>query len=101
MTDPTCRRAYAAAQAYNWARVASGLKGALQQRHSARGISNTDPAAVSEWQRWLLDHLDAPDMDVQLAINLAEMWVRVAALQPQGDDAPSHEWHEDAARAED
>lgn len=91
MTNPASRRTYASLQAYNWARVASGMKGALKERESARQLSNTDPGSITEWQGWLLDHLDANGMDVQQAINLAEMWVRVAELQPQAGDVLSNE----------
>lgn len=81
MTNPVSRHRYAAAQAYNWARVASAMKGAVTERESARELSNTEPDAVTEWQQWLLKHLDANGMDVQQAIGLAEMWVRVATAQ--------------------
>jgi hypothetical protein len=87
MTQPEGRRTYAAVQA-NWARVAGGVKSAVKEQESARQLSNKDPGAVTEWQRWLLDHLDSANVDVQQAIGLAEMWVKVAAVQPSGSDAP-------------
>ena len=88
MTHPEDRRTYAAVQAYNWARVAGGVKSAVKERESARQLSNSDPGEVTEWQRWLLDHIDSANVDVQQAIGLAEMWVKVAAVQSSGSDAP-------------
>ncbi|MFI2434656.1 hypothetical protein [Streptomyces sp. NPDC018693] len=87
MQSSAGRSTYATYQAYNWARVAGGLKIALKEREAARQRSNREPDSVSEWQRWLLDHLDAEGIDVQQAIGLAEMWVRVAGVQSQADDA--------------
>lgn len=81
MTHPESRRQDAATQAYNWARVAGGMKGVLKEREAARELSNTAPEAVTSWQRWLLDHLDANSLDVEQAIRLAEMWAKVAASQ--------------------
>jgi hypothetical protein len=85
---PASRRTHAAAQAYNWARVASGPTKALKERESARERSNTAPASLSEWQRWLLDHVDREGIDGQQAMGLAEMWVRVAGVQSETGDAP-------------
>ncbi|MGW1261240.1 hypothetical protein ACWD7Y_04665 [Streptomyces drozdowiczii] len=79
------RHTYAALQAYQWARVASSTKAALKEWESARELSNTQPDSLSKWQQWLLDHLDREGIDGQRAIALAEMWVRVATVQPPVD----------------
>lgn len=80
------RETYAALQAYQWARVASSTKAALKERESAQALSNAQPDSLSKWQQWLLDHLDREGIDRQQAIGLAEMWVRVAEVQPPVDD---------------
>lgn len=82
MEQAAGRRSHAAAQAYNWAQVASSPPKALKERESARQLSNTAPDSLSEWQRWLLEHLGQEGTETQQAIDLAEMWVRVAAVQP-------------------
>jgi len=76
------RRAYAALQAYNWALVASSWQQSLKEREAARALSNSEPAALTQWQQWLLDHVDTRGLDGQQARELAEMWVQVAAAQP-------------------
>ncbi|MEU9050108.1 hypothetical protein AB0D37_06845 [Streptomyces sp. NPDC048384] len=87
MSQPVGRRSYAAIQAYNWALVASGHAKALKERDSAQRLTNTAPETLSEWQRWLLDHIGNEGIGAQQAVDLAEMWVRVAAVQPSADGA--------------
>lgn len=76
------RRADAALQAYNWATVAGSPERAWKEREQARALSNSSPGALSEWQRWLLDHLKDQQLGAEQPIALAEMWARVAAVQP-------------------
>lgn len=83
MTHPDSARRYAATQAFYWARVAGGMNGVMKEREVARELSNTEPDAATPWQRWLLDHLGAHGVDVEQAIRLAEMWVKVAASQAE------------------
>ncbi|QNT98441.1 hypothetical protein HEP81_08215 (plasmid) [Streptomyces griseofuscus] len=78
------RRADAALQAYNWARVAGGLERAWTEQDRARALSNSSPSELSEWQRWLLDHLRDQHLSVGQAVALAEMWAKVAAVQSAG-----------------
>nr|WP_168723246.1 hypothetical protein [Streptomyces sp. SAT1]ANO42843.1 hypothetical protein A8713_037005 [Streptomyces sp. SAT1] len=81
MAESVDRRAEAEVQAYNWARVAGGLKSAVREREAARQIMNSSSADLSAWQEWLLEHLTDERMDVDRAIALAEMWVKVATVQ--------------------
>ncbi|MEW2623671.1 hypothetical protein [Streptomyces sp. NPDC048106] len=78
------RRADAALQAYNWARVAGSLERAWKEQDQARALSNSSSSELSEWQRWLLDHFKDQHLSVEQAIALAEMWVKVATVQPTG-----------------
>ncbi|WP_413804200.1 hypothetical protein [Streptomyces sp. OE57] len=78
------RRTEAAREAYMWARVAGGFRTASKDREQARELSNTRSGSLTEWQRWLLDHL-SNEIDQPRAIDLAVMWARVAAVQPIGD----------------
>ncbi|KIZ17378.1 hypothetical protein [Streptomyces natalensis] len=81
MPEPANRRTHAALQAYNWARVASNLRLTRREWEEARELSNAGPGSGTEWHRWLLDHLDA-QIDLRQALELAEMWTKVAAVQP-------------------
>ncbi|CAL9327887.1 hypothetical protein SUDANB145_07107 [Streptomyces sp. enrichment culture] len=74
----------AAQEAYMWARAAGELRRAQKDGEAARKLSNTPSVSLTEWQRWLLDHL-APEIDQSRAIDLAVMWARVAAVQPTDD----------------
>ncbi|WP_460074165.1 hypothetical protein [Streptomyces sp. YKOK-I1] len=76
------RRADAALQAYNWARVAGSPERAWKEREQARELSNSSPGELSTWQRWLLDYLKDQRLGVEQAVALAEMWVKVASVQP-------------------
>lgn len=67
-----------------WARVAGDLRNAHKDREAARELSNNRSDSLTEWQRWLLDHL-ANEIDQARAIDLAAMWARVAAVQPIDD----------------
>ncbi|MFI9176166.1 hypothetical protein [Streptomyces lincolnensis] len=78
------RKDEAAGEAYMWARVAGDLQTARKAQDEAREVSNTRSGSLTEWQRWLLDHL-TNEVDQPRAIDLAVMWARVAAVQPIDD----------------
>ncbi|KUO04573.1 hypothetical protein [Streptomyces caeruleatus] len=89
MDESDARRADAALQAYNWAKVAGSPERAWKEWEQARALSNSSPDELSEWQRWLLDHLDKNQrLGAEQPIALAEMWVRVAAVQPTAVPVP-------------
>ncbi|WP_424864052.1 hypothetical protein [Streptomyces sp. MMS24-I29] len=74
-------QAGAAREAYYWAVVAGSFARVTREREAVRELSNTgDPAGLSEWQQWLLHHLDSTATPEQ-ALELAQMWARVAAVQ--------------------
>ncbi|MBX7551647.1 hypothetical protein ABZX95_20720 [Streptomyces sp. NPDC004232] len=76
------RRTNASLQACNWARVAGSPEHAWAEWEAAKSLSNSAPGELCEWQRWLLDHLKNQRLDAEQAIARAEMWVKVAAVQP-------------------
>lgn len=78
------RRDEAAREAYMWALVAGDLRTAHKDREQGREVSNTRSGSLTEWQRWLLDHL-TNEIDQPRAIELAVMWARVAEVQPIDD----------------
>ncbi|MER6500182.1 hypothetical protein ABT218_12510 [Streptomyces sp. NPDC001455] len=79
----------AAREAYYWAVVAGAFARVTRERETVRELSNTgDPAGLTEWQQWLLDHLDST-VTAQRAMGLAEMWARVAAVQADNAGIPA------------
>ncbi|MFE7621111.1 hypothetical protein [Streptomyces sp. NPDC057496] len=73
-------RAGAAREAYYWAVVAGAHPRAVREQEEARKLSNRRPGDLTEWQQWLLHHLTT-DITAHQALELAEMWTRVAAVQ--------------------
>ncbi|MFJ9893473.1 hypothetical protein ACIQPR_09075 [Streptomyces sp. NPDC091280] len=88
MDQPWDRHADAALQAYNWAKVAGSPERAWKEQDQARTLSNASPGELSEWQRWLLDHLKDQQLGFERAIALAEMWAKVAAVQLDAEPGP-------------